>query len=97
MLRKVITVAWIALLPAFCLAGKAEVYGEALTEGLSITPIAEILSDPDACLAAIGRPINNLAPLVAAMQEGLVNLNIHLDVFPAGEVRGQVFSVGDDD
>ena len=35
------------LIPALCAAGETEVYGEALTAGLTVTPIEKILSDPD--------------------------------------------------
>ena len=49
--------------------------------------------DPQAtsCQDTIGRPINTMAALAYAMRDGLVYLNIHTDLRPAGEVRGQVF------
>ena len=42
------------------------------------------------CSPAIGRSVNNIAALQAAMQDGLIYLNIHSDAFPAGEIRGQL-------
>ena len=49
--------------------------------------------DPQAtsCRDTIGRPINTMAALAYAMRDGLVYLNIHTDLRPAGEVRGQVY------
>jgi len=44
----------------------------------------------DDCLATIGRPINNIASLAAAIDAGYVYWNLHTDAYPAGEVRGQV-------
>ncbi len=46
----------------------------------------------DPCPAAIDLPVNNLAALAFAMRQGLIYLNIHTDVFPAGEIRGQLSS-----
>lgn len=42
------------------------------------------------CVPLIGRPVNNIAALALAMDEGLVYLNIHTSAFPAGEIRGQM-------
>jgi len=48
MWRNTLITALMMLLPALCVAGEMEKYGEALTEGLEVTPIEEILADPDA-------------------------------------------------
>ena len=42
------------------------------------------------CAASIGMPINNLASLAAAMDAGLIYLNVHTPSFPGGEVRAQM-------
>ena len=42
------------------------------------------------CVPDIGRPVNNIAALAFAMREGLIYINIHSDVFPSGEIRGQL-------
>jgi hypothetical protein len=42
------------------------------------------------CTPLIGRPVNNIAALALAMRDGLVYLNIHTSMFPAGEIRGQM-------
>jgi hypothetical protein len=47
------------------------------------------------CTAAVGRPVNNIAALALAMQDGLVYLNIHTTAFPAGEIRGQMLEEDD--
>lgn len=44
-----------------------------------------------ACEAAIGQPVNNLVSLAAAMEAGLIYLNVHTPSYPAGEVRAQMF------
>ena len=44
----------------------------------------------DVCVDNVGRPINNLVSLAAAIDEGLVYWNLHTDACPAGELRGQV-------
>ena len=44
----------------------------------------------DPCPDVVGRPINNIASLAAAIDAGLVYWNLHTDAFPAGELRGQV-------
>lgn len=49
------------------------------------------------CVQLIGRPLNNLASLALAMRDGLVYANVHTDVFPAGEIRGQMLPDDDDD
>lgn len=48
------------------------------------------------CVEIIGRPVNNLASLAFAMRDGLVYANVHSDVFPAGEIRGQMAAADDD-
>lgn len=45
------------------------------------------------CQEAVGRPVNNLVALALAMRDGLVYLNLHSPVAPAGEVRGQMLEV----
>jgi len=42
------------------------------------------------CSDTVGRPVNNIAALAFAMDKGLIYLNIHSTVFPAGEARGQL-------
>lgn len=42
------------------------------------------------CLPVIGRPVNNIVSLAFAMREGLIYANLHTDVFPPGEIRGQM-------
>lgn len=48
MSRTPLMIAMLMLLPALSVAGDVDRYGEALTEGLENTSIAEILADPDA-------------------------------------------------
>lgn len=49
------------------------------------------------CVAGVGRPVNNIAALAFAMRDGLVYLNVHTDLFPGGEIRGQLLPSDDDD
>ena len=46
--------------------------------------------DVDSCLDTVGRPINNIVSLAAAIDAGLVYWNLHTTVFLPGELRGQV-------
>jgi hypothetical protein len=49
------------------------------------------------CTEIIGRPVNNLVSLAFAMRDGLIYANVHTDVFPQGEIRGQMLDDADDD
>lgn len=51
----------------------------------------------DPCPDAIGKPVNNIASLAAAIDRGEIYLNLHTDAFPPGEVRGQVRPLKQDD
>lgn len=42
------------------------------------------------CVPDIGRSVNNIVALAAAMQDGLIYINVHSDVFPGGELRAQM-------
>ena len=42
------------------------------------------------CMPAVGRPVNNIAALALAMLDGLIYINVHSDLFPPGETRGQM-------
>lgn len=65
-------------------------------EGLRGVLTNENFSGAD-CTGLIGRPVNNLAALALAMRDGLIYLNVHTDIYPPGEIRGQVLEVSDDD
>lgn len=43
----------------------------------------------NACIDAIGQPVNNIASLAAAIKNGLIYLNVHALSNPPGLVRGQ--------
>lgn len=58
---------------------------------------ANIEAGAEACEALIGRPVRNVASLTAAAFEGLIYSNVHTLANPAGEVRGQLIPVDDDD
>ncbi len=42
------------------------------------------------CVDVVGRPVNNIASLAAAIEAGLIYWNLHTTAFPPGELRGQV-------
>ncbi len=42
------------------------------------------------CIPAVERPVNNIAALALAMRDGLIYINVHSDLFPHGETRGQM-------
>lgn len=42
------------------------------------------------CTSVIDRPVNNIAALAQAMNDGLVYFNLHTANHPGGEVRGQM-------
>ena len=48
------------------------------------------------CESVVGRPINNLVSLALAMRDGLIYLNVHSDLYPPGEVRGQMLEAHHD-
>ena len=52
----------------------------------------------DDCEPVIGRPVNNIAALALAMQDGLIYINLHSPTAPLGEIRGQMLAreSGDD-
>ena len=54
-------------------------------------------ADEPPCADFIGRPVNNVASLAAAMEAGGIYWNLHTDAFPAGELRGQVRPFDDED
>lgn len=49
------------------------------------------------CEPVVGRPVNNVAALALAMRDGLIYINVHSDLFPPGEIRGQLLEVDDHD
>lgn len=61
-------------------------------DGHRITGTVTNADFPDAepCEAILGRPVNNIVSLAAAIEEGLIYWNLHSDAFPPGELRGQV-------
>ena len=42
------------------------------------------------CVPIIGRPVNNIAALAFAMEQGLIYINVHTTDNLPGEVRGQM-------
>ena len=47
------------------------------------------------CRAFVERPVNNIASLALAAMDGLIYVNVHTDLNPGGEVRGQLLQLGD--
>lgn len=45
------------------------------------------------CVPSIGRPVNNIAALAFAMQDGLIYINLHSPNALNGEIRGQLLPV----
>jgi hypothetical protein len=71
--------------------------GPLMFDGKSLRGVLknEHFSGSDNCTAVIGRPVINIASLALAMREGLIYLNVHTDVYPGGEIRGQLLEVDD--
>lgn len=46
------------------------------------------------CVGTAGRPVNNIAALAQAMDDGLIYLNLHSPESPTGEIRGQMLELG---
>ena len=53
----------------------------------------EDFPEEDPCPSVIGRPINNIASLAAAIDGGYIYWNLHTSAFLAGELRGQAPSL----
>ncbi len=51
----------------------------------------------DRCSGPVGRPVNNIVSLAAAIDAGLIYWNLHTEDNPPGELRGQVRPLDDDD
>lgn len=45
------------------------------------------------CVPDIAQPVNNIASLHAAIEAGLIYLNVHTTTYPGGEIRGQLGSL----
>ncbi len=62
--------------------------------GLAIVASTGTLTNTDFlgadCTGTTGRPINNIASLALAARDGLIYVNVHTILNPAGEVRGQL-------
>ena len=69
-----------------------------LQDGNRITGVLTNANFPatDACADVVGQPINNVASLAAAVDQGLIYWNLHTTAFPAGELRGQARPISDD-
>ncbi len=44
------------------------------------------------CVPTVGTPVNNIAALAFAMDDGLIYANVHTTENPPGEIRGQLLS-----
>ena len=44
------------------------------------------------CTPFVGRPVNNIAALALAMQDGLIYINLHSPTAELGEIRGQMLA-----
>ena len=81
--------------PAFVNQPDVQLVGHAVVGTITNANFPRPFSaDPEApadpCIDTIGRPVNNIASLAAAIDEGGIYWNLHSTAFPPGELRGQV-------